>query len=446
MAGFSQSRRRHLKKRQDNPLQVPTVSGIDQSSSLVVGTTGANSANTLALDTTASTLPTQNGIPLAGTFTPVITSTVVGADTPTASTSPPPTANPAHATSILSLRTVIASCIAAFVGALFLVLIGLGLYRRYMRSLKKSYTSPRGRNAAGEADRRRSHLQPWSRLGDEKRGEGQTKDADGVAPMEKMFKTSPSVRTAYTHKSDEPMTLEMPLSLAQYHPQLAKNTSQPSEVTVHRPFLGRAESGLTISWDADTMNENAVTSQHLSTSSAGNTASIAIPTPVATRTLHRWQSAEVINPDTEGRTSDVNPFESETERRRSRSNPFFKGSDYPAPHMRTRSNSTTSNKSSKDKDPSPKATSFASDVAAIARPPFAHHVPSTSKEQALNNTHAIKSLIKALDVTEKDIQDRLRVVSMQPSMLTTDSIYTEEGEALASSFPLPPRGGNIEHQ
>ncbi len=296
-----------------------------------------------------------------------------------------------------------------------------------MRSLKNSYTSSNNRNAAREAERRRSHVEPWSKMGDEKSGGLQMKVANGEVPMDKMFKTSPSIRTAYTHKSDEQVTMEMPQSLARYHPDLASKSSEA--VTVHRPFLGRADSGLTIGWDAD----KDVGSQQISTGSAENSPSIAIPTPVATRNLHRWESAEVINPDAEERASPSNPFETDAEQRKSRGNPFFKGTDYS--HMRTRSGSIASSKTKERRSRAPSVASNATnatDATFVPNPPFTHHAPSGSREVALNNPHAIQTLIRALDVTEQDIQDRLRIVSMQPSVLTMESMYTE-----ADATPMP---------
>ena len=426
MVNYTHPRRQRLKNRQAIP-NVPNVSGINPSSALVLATSNAASAGSLVLDTAATASATGNSVPIAGSSSVVLTSTVVGTTSPTGT---PPnasssTASAVGATGTLSVKTVVASCVAALAGAVLLIIIGLALYRRYIRSLKNSSLS-KGRNAAREAERRRSHVEPWNRMGDEKSG------TDSEAPMDKMFKKSPSVRTAYTHKSEEHMTLEMPQSFAQYYPSLASKSSKA--VTVHRPFLGRADSGPTISWDADMVAD--VASQQFSTSPADNTASIAIPTPVATRTLHRWQSAEVVNPDAEERASNSNPFETEAERRKS-SNPFFKGTDYA--HMRSRSNSMASLKS---KERSSKAPSVASDATFVPKPPFTYQAPSSSREEALNNSRAIESLIRALDVTEEEIQDRLRVVSMQPSVLTMESMYTTAGAPRAVTTPSTPSEGS----
>lgn len=418
-------RRHRLKNRQVAP-HVPNVSGINPSSALVVATSDAASAGSLVIDTAATASATGNSVPLAGSSSVVLTSTVMGTTSPTgAPPGAPPNASSSTtsavgATNTLSVKTVVASCVGALAGALLLIIIGLALYRRYIRSLKNSCTMSK-LNAAREAERRRSHVEPWSRMGDEKSG--------SEAPMDKMFKKSPSVRTAYTHKSEEHMTLEMPQSFAQYYPDLASKSS--GAVTVHRPFLGRADSGPTISWDADKVDN--VASQQLSTSPADNTASIAIPTPVATCSLHRWHSAEVVNPDTQEKASTSNPFEAEAEQRKSISNPFFKGTDYA--HMRSRSNSMASLKS---KERSSKAASVASDATFVPKPPFTYHAPSSSREEALNNSRAIESLIRALDVTEEEIQERLRIVSMQPSVLTMESMYTMGSAPRAVTTPSSP--------
>ena len=430
MVNHTHARRQRLKNRQVAP-HVPNVSGINQSSALVLTTGVPASAGSLALDTAVTASATGNSVPLAGSSSLVLTSTVPGTTSPTGAPPNAPSSTPSAvgATDTLSLKTVIASCIGALAGAVLLIIIGLALYRRYIRSLKNSSTLSKGRNAAREAERRRSHVEPWCRMGDEKSGGLQ---ANSEASMDKMFKKSPSVRTAYTHKSDEHMTLEMPQSFAQYYPSHASGSS--GAVTVHKPFLGRADSGPTISWDADMVDNMA--SQQLSTSPADNTASIAIPTPVATRTLHRWQSAEVVNPDAE-KASSSNPFETDAERRKNISNPFFKGTDYA--HMRSRSNSMASLKS---KERSSKAASVVSDATFVPNPPFTHHAPPSSREEALNNTRAIESLIRALDVTEEEIQERLRIVSMQPSVLTMESMYTVEGAPRAVTTPSSPSGGS----
>ncbi|KAM6504216.1 hypothetical protein JOM56_001159 [Amanita muscaria] len=428
-------RYRFLNKRQDASLNIPsTGSGINPSSALVVDPTGS-SASSLAYDTGSLTGATPSSVPFA-TVTPSMTQTDFSSPTSVSSSSAANTGN----NNGLSTGAVVAGCIATLIGVIILILIGVWLYKRYVKSLKRTY-----RTAAAAAQHRRSRQGSWAKLGDEKHGGIPMKEAEFDSPMGKMFKKAPSVRTAYTHKSFEPMELGIPQSLAQYHPELAKHNASSEAVTVHRPFIGSAESGPTISWDADTLHDDAVTSEHLSSSSPG---SIAIPTPAATRTLHRWQSAEVIIPDAETATTDSNPFEAESERRKgsSNKNPFFKGSDI---NLRRRSNSvtSTSNQTNKGKERAAKTESFASqtsDMTILPKPPLLRHMPSGSSSSAMQNPHAVQALVAALDVSEQEIQDRLRIVSMQPSVLTTTSTASTDGGnlALSTSFPLPPSSNN----
>ncbi|KAF8623607.1 hypothetical protein AX17_007310 [Amanita inopinata Kibby_2008] len=425
----------HRKKRQTSPTSVPDVSGIDQNSVLVVDPSDATNAFTLALDTTAPAGAIQSAPPLAGTYTPIVTSTEDAVASATSDPAPLDTSTPSAvgATHTLPLKTVIGSCLGAFAGAVFLILIAFWLYKRYVLSLKGLAARggvPGSRNSIGDAQRRRSRLEAWSKLEEDRWDNMETKEAENVAPMERltMFKKSPSIRTAYTHKSDERMIFDLPLSLAQYHPELAKrNASKPTmEVAVHRPFIGRAESGPTISWDSDTLAESSimsVASNNHPASSAGNkVASIAIPTPAATySTLHRWESAEVINP-VDSQTAIPNPFETEAERGRAENNPFFKGQDYPSINSRIRTNSiSTIRKPSKGKARELMTTHFGNEAQPPPRPYFVHHVTSPSNQQA------IESLIAALGVSEQE-DARFRA-SMQPSIVSTAaSAYITGGD------------------
>jgi hypothetical protein len=271
------------------------------------------------------------------------------------------------------------------------------------------------RNAAAEAQRRRSRLEQWNRLKDNKHDNFQMKETEGASPMDKMFTKPSSVRTGYTRKSDMPMNLGIPQSLAQYYP-----ASPPDEaVIVHRPFLGKAESGPTISWDSDTMQQGVVTSQHLSATSDSNSPSLAIPTPIATQHLHHWHSAEVVNSGAETSAPMPNPFESDSGH--STDNPFFGGRDYPSLPSRTRSNSLASSHARKARDHSVKGQTPASDTSP------AIHASADSTSSATGNHQAIQSLIAALDITETQLQDRLRMVSMQPSA-ASDSVYSPASE------------------
>ncbi|PFH53080.1 hypothetical protein AMATHDRAFT_138463 [Amanita thiersii Skay4041] len=427
MASHITRRHHHHAKRQDDPFTTPTVSGIETVPT-TVATDQGTSAPSLAFDSGAS-ITSQSAPDLAGTMqltSHIAQETSQSASDPGPSESPSPSAT--GATHTLALKTVIASCIGAFVGALLLILIGYWLYRRYVRSLKRSYRR-RGpvlgnRNMTGEQERRRSHYEAWTKLdhSPENQGPNEAKEQDVVSPMEKltMFKKSPSVRTAWTHKSDEPMNFDLPLPLAQYHPEFAKHNAAKgnTEVAVHRPFIGRVDSGPTISWDSSTL-----ASEPIGSLPHGSITSVAIPTPVATTSvLHRWESAEVINPD-------ANPFETETERRKSASNPFFNAQESELyTHIRTRSNSMSSQKKGKERPLTDGSDAYV-DLAAfpLPKPPFVHHAATASGSSVSSNERAIQSLIAALDVSEQEVHDRLRVASVNTSVSrgSVSSLYED---------------------
>ena len=50
---------------------------------------------------------------------------------------------------------------------------------------------------------------------------------------------------------------------------------------------------------------------------------------------------------------------------------------------------------------------------------------------------ALKSLVAALELSDDEVRDRLRIASLQPSMVSTTS-STAESEDMTSEFPLPP--------
>ncbi|KAG6865901.1 hypothetical protein C0991_010734 [Blastosporella zonata] len=468
---------RHHAKRQDDPVAAPTtIEG-------VVGTTTASNIATtqaaLAIDSTAPAR-SQSAPNLGITSTPVTTSEASSTQAPASST--PSTSAAAASSSPISISTVVGACVGAFIGAIALIVLSLWFYRRYSRSLKERARSRRApgpaRNANGEQSRRRSHLEPWNKLeeGDDKwEGMYQTKEIDAVAPMEKltMFKKrSPSVRTAYTHKSDEPVTFEAH-SFAQYHPSLAQelaSNEKLDELPIARQFLGRVDAGPAISWDGETVRDS-----DYSRGTMSPVPNMAIPTPPATTSqLHHWESAEVLH------YQEPDPYSANAhnllvgERRKSTGNPFFSahGSDS-NPHPRPRSNSTRSRASSTRSrsnstatarpDPEPPIPKVDKGKGRAIQPfdyddddndpfadrklptfprPFASHShnPSGSLSSVSSNDRALQSLIAALDVSAEEAQERLRVASMQPSFVSATSTYTSGGEEedVTGSFPLPP--------
>ncbi|KAG6894143.1 hypothetical protein C0993_012210, partial [Termitomyces sp. T159_Od127] len=330
----------------------------------------------------------------------------------------------------------------------------------------------------GEQGRRRSRLEPWNKLEEgEDNWEGmyQTKEVDNVAPMEKltMFKKStPSVRTAYTTKSsDEPVTFDSQ-SFAQYHPNLAQELASDDklpELPIARQFLGRIDTGPAVSWDGDTLRESSYVDSRGTISPTPNKA---IPTPVATKShSHHWESAEVIQ-YVESEQTNANlakPWDSfendHSEYRRSTGNPFFSGQGSTSirrprststrsrsASIQSRSSSISTMKPKAEGPPIPKVDKgkeraiepdddpFSDDnILALSRP-FASHHTSGSLSSASSNDRALQSLIAALDISAEEAQERLRIASMQPSVISTTSYISGSGaeEDVTGSFPPPP--------
>lgn len=423
---------RHFIKRQNtvtDPLPAPTGAGI---SNAITASTETATATKLAFDTKVpDSGATETAPNIAITSTPVITvspSSAQALTTETPASSPSPSAV-SNASAPIPMGTVIGSCVGAFIGAVALICLGLWFYRRYYRSLKKQAQSQRAlRNAQNDTARRRSHLEPWNKLeeGDDKwEGVYQTKEVDNVAPMEKltMFKKSPSVRTAWTHKSEEHPVAFDAQSFPQYHPGLASN--KPDKKSAAPPVLALSDvsSSMTSSMD------------------------MAIPTPPAVPSqLHRWESAEVIHYDANQATEktgekisyDSGPV---IERRKSLSNPFFNAQRHSTStsHSRSSSKSTIvpTTKLNKGKERAvPLENPFGDDNSPPVQPAGSEtHTSSNSQDRAL------QSLIAALEVSEAEIQERLRVASMQPSVFSSISAYTED-EDVTASFPLPPSAAN----
>ncbi|KAG6837251.1 hypothetical protein H0H93_012647 [Arthromyces matolae] len=476
---------RHHLRRQD-PDSAPSISGIagGVSTANQVAPTGG-----LALDSSVLSTATQSAPNLGVTTTPETTLPPATTQTTSSSSSSTPSPSAAAASSSpISLSTVVGACVGAFIGVAALILLALWFYRRYSKSLKQHARSRRAmvaaRNMKAEQGRRRSHLEPWNKLeeGDDKwEGMYQTKEVDSVAPMEKltMFKKSPSVRTAFTHTNspDEPITLGSH-PFAQYHPNLAEElaigeTDKLGELPIARQFLGRVETAPAISWDGSTVREES----YIDGRSTPNKAA-AYPTPAATKShSHYWESAEVQYHDPEPEPVSAtsarsrNPFDGDANlQRRSTSNPFFSGGSDSTPRrrsnstrsrsgsMHSRSNSTGTVKPDLEEPPIPKIDKgkgraiepFDDEdpftdgkIPSFPRPFITHnHNPSGSLSSISSNDRALQSLIAALDVSAEEAQERLRVASMQPSIVSGVSVYTSGGEEedVTGSFPLPPSG------
>jgi hypothetical protein len=245
-----------------------------------------------------------------------------------------------------------------------------------------------------------------------------------------MFKSSPSLHsTEKSMSSDGHGELEFSDALAEsaqfakYHPRLAEELAKT--VTPIRTHMVRQEAGPPISWDGETVRDDdtflslhsaRIDSSHLSSASEAMSPTIVRPqnTPFATSSEpHRWESAEVLHyGDYAGENEVRNPFSDvESESRKSINNPFFNAQGL----------LTKRRASNPFSDP--------------AKRPFTH-ATQDSNTSISSTDRAMQSLIAALDVSPEEVQARLRVASMQPSIQSTGSML--EDDASVAEFPLPP--------
>ena len=466
-------RKNHTVTQRQVPGAAPTASGIG-GSALTVDPDEGKLVPTLQLDTDVAPGGGFSTAPqLASGFTPTITLS------PTASPSPtsPPQSSSISASSDtaapISVSTVVGSCVAAFIGALSLVCLGLWFYRRYHRSLKAHYrTKGRGLvNARADLPRRLSHRESLDKSEDRNSGNrwaGQTKTEESVGPMEKltMFKKSPSVRTALTQTEEEPGQFEMSQQFSQQF-SFSNNEQDKSFMPTSKSFTA-----------GNTWNE--VQSSFLSTrtqserisGSMSPSLNMAIPTPPVTASpQYHWESAEIINMESHN-TEVADPFADENipagpERRRSYGNPFFSAqrdmSRRKSNSIRSKTSRTGSiSESIPSSVPVPKVdkgkgramdpfddenvsvdagslptvaqTYVAPTSPAVSSQPVVHNASSSTSSTA----NAMASLIAALDgaATEEEVQARLRISSVPSTM----SDYSDATESLdiSKDFPLPP--------
>jgi len=279
------------------------------------------------------------------------------------------------------------------------------------------------------------------------------KDVDHVAPMEKltMFKKTPSVRTAYTHKSTDVSAFDFPQSYAEFDPKLAQTLSfGKTQMPKPRPFLGRVDTqpvNSVNSWDTETVGNGS----YLSTREpAGGAMSpslhMAIPTPPPTISqTHKWESAEVVHYSEANSVEPNDPFASQNDMdsRQSTHNPFFNAQDYES-RPRSRSNSVTKSPKAKGKERMRYSTAssgvdpFDDINQHMPRPTFIKHTAAESSSSIESKERALHSLIAALEVSEQDARDRLRIASMQPSIISQASSIGGYEEDVTREFPLPP--------
>ena len=350
------------------------------------------------------------------------------------------------------------------------------------------------RNVAGQASQRRERAQSFQQLDDsEKSGPvppppSQSHSQEMHESDEKnfsMFKKRLSVRTAYTSKTNMDEYDLPKLEFTKYHPSLAEELALENP---DKPFAAaaaaRQESG--VSWDGQTLGDESFLSMRSVRVESGTmspTMVMAKMTPPATASaLHRWESAEVLHTDEEiaaaayasaaPQLGSRNPFADmveadETPRARS-NNPFFNARDAAESanrhsRHRSRSNSRTSRAQSLVRPESQHATVGGPSLnpfldlheavpvrsIAVEEPlPDAFvadfkssksSVPSGASSSAFGSERAMASLIAALELPKEQVEERLRIVSMQGS---TYSAYSNEESDIATmrEFPLPPGG------
>ncbi|KIJ67105.1 hypothetical protein HYDPIDRAFT_38529 [Hydnomerulius pinastri MD-312] len=427
-----------LRKRQNGALPL--------SGSIVVSNP-TPTASSLAQNTAAVSNPdAPSGVPLVGNGPT--------GSSPTSQVSTPSATAPATSSGKqIPLGTVVGACIAAFMALIIAIL--LAIYCSKRQKPRRHGPSPRSqsRNAVNDSSRRRSHLEPWGRLNDDDdHWEGQQqqmKQRPPSGPMEKlgaMFHRTPSTtsgeKSSDGHNRESIGTMQ---HFAKYHPGLAAEMASQAAIKDAdsqilkpppvRQFAGRvAEVEPAVSWDGETVGGESFLSLHsrLSGTMSPTMMAMAKSTPPATASdLHRWESAQVLHIDEAGsELSEIgelrNPFADSSSSvkgsMRGAGNPFFNAQD--KPHKRTLLPNTNNN---------PFADSYA---------PVDSRTDSVVSDSSAGNTRAMQSLIAALGVPQEDVQERLRVASMQSSYYSRGSAYLtgDEGEDVISvtAFPYPP--------
>jgi hypothetical protein len=248
---------------------------------------------------------------------------------------------------------------------------------------------------------------------------------------------------------------------SQYHPKIAEELAEAPT----RQFLGRVDVGPPLSWHDDVASGVPVTedalltvkSSRMTTKTMSLTRAMAIPTPQivsASSEPHKWESAQVMDYDEEmassmGGNHKVAPVEyvrastssgSNSNRsyqgkqriQHAQSNPSSQGSQRVQNERRVQ-NPEPAQDNERAQDPF--SDKFATGK---TRLPVLHIASSSqsSTNTLCSNERALKSLMAALDATPEEVQERLRVASLSPSIISASS-YNEEDD-VTSEFPLPP--------
>ncbi|KAK7690922.1 hypothetical protein QCA50_006025 [Cerrena zonata] len=455
------------------PTVIPTFSGVTGGG---VALSETEAAGTLVLATDVPTgTAAVSAPPLAGDGAITLTSFQASSTSSSEVASQTATAQSASR-SEPSIGTVVAACIGAFVGA------GVIIFVLYWWIKRPAGQKSRARNAPG-ADQ--GHERNWNRLDEDGGGEDtwENKHKSQAEEDEKnfggMFKKTNSMRTTRTARALEEHGFDLPpLEFSKYRPGLAEELAQPE-----KPFVHRQDSG--ISWDGETVGDDSFLSLR-SVSGAISPTGVAKPTPPAmTSVIHRWESAEVLTveePQAAHTVDTKNPFSDYAaveDRRKSGANPFFGAQEIgrsTSRGARSRSNSTAaatgrhsrsasrvsristvtrartmSSAGASTSDTQTRVASAAdpfSDEAAAGIPKLlkGHAQSDSTSSNPLGNEHAMKSLIAALNLTQEEVEERLRVASFHPSISTRYSGVSgmsgltedQDDAATIRDFPKPP--------
>ncbi|KAL0954881.1 hypothetical protein HGRIS_003814 [Hohenbuehelia grisea] len=444
-------------RRQVDPFALPTAAGI---SGNVVLSSASVTATSLQFD--ASAAPNAGGQPA---FSITSVPPTAPGNPPASATDSAPAAASSSSSHSIPISTVVGACVGAFAGAIFLICIGLWFYQRSTSALRARSRAPltsiartrgeqRGRPPSQRGD-------PWNKIesGDEdkwamqererKHSNDDKRSLESVTPMEKltMFKKrTPSTRTAVTSKSNEDLPLPVLDRMRPPHPYNPYGGGGGSAA------LAPIDTGAAESWGAEVdASYLAMRSSPFDNSTARALSPVANParqTPTATEhpTLHRWESAEVINYEDNhnGPQKNTNPFADASYERRSQHNPFFSAKDSERATGSAFGKSAKGLSAGKASTMNPfdsgdeSALSYLSATDTLVPPTGlggGMHTPSGSMS---DSERAIQSIIAVLDNPGYGLApspEPARVVSGVSTM--GESVVTEED--VTSAFPLPPQ-------
>jgi len=381
----------------------------------------------------------------------------------------PPSTSPTSSAALSSdssipVGTVVGACVGAFVG------LALLLYLCYLYSKRHL-----GGGAAREGNRGRD--ENWKKLDENQdKWAGMPTSPNSSREMEEknraLFKKSPSMHTTRTKLSDDDHGYGIPpFEFSKYHPNLAEELSLEKPA---RPFAGaaaqRSDSG--VSWDGSTVHDDSFLSMRSVRVDSGTMSPTLVMAKMTSAALsnpvHKWESAEVLTMEEEDVTGPKevhNPFVDVNEQRRSVANPFFNAQELQRSGTR-RNRSRSNSRSGRARSVSDTISRTASIATyrqseRISNPftdiqevPVYHVSPPGLRDHTHNDSvasgssasmfgqHAMKSLIAALDLTQEEVEERLRVVSMQDSNMsrfsTISGAETEADIATVRQFPMPP--------